>query len=187
MRKGFLKYGEKRKYLVIYGEAVSHIWLCTRSLLNFLIHKENLFTFLSVYYVHWCIYEIINTVENLAAINNHKQQVTWLFFQFFPSISGVRTREGWPLLTAETKVNGDSNSERGPSLVGLLGSSCWLQETFIIPWLLWMLTIVESSTLSTSDYYLRCTYSIATTLEARVGTYYMLSRQMSPCDRVSGG
>ena len=35
------------------------------------------------------------------------------------------TREGWPLLTLKNEVNGDSKStnERGPSLVGLLGSS----------------------------------------------------------------
>ena len=32
------------------------------------------------------------------------------------------TRDGWPLLTVETDVNGDSKStnERGPSLVGSL-------------------------------------------------------------------
>ncbi len=36
------------------------------------------------------------------------------------------TREGWPLLTVETKVNGDSGStyERGSALVGSLGLSC---------------------------------------------------------------
>jgi len=35
------------------------------------------------------------------------------------------TREGWPLLTVETEVNGDSEStnERGPSLVDPLGFS----------------------------------------------------------------
>ncbi len=42
--------------------------------------------------------------------------------------AGTReTREGWwPLLTVETKVNGDSKStnERGPSLVSSLGMSC---------------------------------------------------------------
>jgi hypothetical protein len=34
-------------------------------------------------------------------------------------------REGWPLLTVETEVNGDSEStnERGPSLVDPLGFS----------------------------------------------------------------
>ncbi len=36
------------------------------------------------------------------------------------------TREGLPLLTVETEINGDSKStnERGPSLVGSLGLSC---------------------------------------------------------------
>jgi hypothetical protein len=38
---GFLKYGEMHNYLVIYGEAFSHIRLCTRSLPNFLIYEEN--------------------------------------------------------------------------------------------------------------------------------------------------
>ncbi len=35
MRKGFLIYDEIRKYLVLYEEAVSHIWLCNRPHLNF--------------------------------------------------------------------------------------------------------------------------------------------------------
>jgi hypothetical protein len=43
MRKGFLIYEEMCKYLVIYEEAVSHIGLCTRSLLNFLIYEEFFF------------------------------------------------------------------------------------------------------------------------------------------------
>jgi hypothetical protein len=36
------------------------------------------------------------------------------------------TREGWPLLSVETEAHGDSRSthERGPSLVGSLGSLC---------------------------------------------------------------
>jgi hypothetical protein len=40
------------------------------------------------------------------------------------------TREGWPLLTFETEVNGGSKStnERGPSLIGSLGVSCWYQR-----------------------------------------------------------
>jgi hypothetical protein len=38
----------------------------------------------------------------------------------------VVTREGWPLLTVGTEVNGDSKSTnvRGPSLGGSLGSFC---------------------------------------------------------------
>jgi hypothetical protein len=49
MRKGFLIYEEMRKYFPRYEEAVSHIWLCNCSILNFLIYEENLFFFLSVY------------------------------------------------------------------------------------------------------------------------------------------
>ncbi len=45
MRKGFLIYVEMRKYLVIYGEAVSHIRLCNRSLLNLPIYEENFLFF----------------------------------------------------------------------------------------------------------------------------------------------
>ncbi len=41
MKKGFLKYEEMRKYLVIYEEALSHTWLCNRSLLDFLLYEEN--------------------------------------------------------------------------------------------------------------------------------------------------
>ncbi len=45
MRKGFLIYEEMRKYLVIYEEAVSHIWLCHRSLLDFLSDEKNFILF----------------------------------------------------------------------------------------------------------------------------------------------
>ncbi len=45
MRKGFLIYEEISKYLTIYEEAVSNIWLCNRSHLNFLIYEENLIFF----------------------------------------------------------------------------------------------------------------------------------------------
>jgi hypothetical protein len=40
------------------------------------------------------------------------------------------TREGWPLLTVETEVSGDSKStnESGPSLTGSLGLWCLVQE-----------------------------------------------------------
>ncbi len=56
MRKGFLKYEEICKYLVIYEEAVSHIGLCNRSLLDFPIYEENfVFFFISVVYVDYCV------------------------------------------------------------------------------------------------------------------------------------
>ncbi len=55
MRKGFLIYDKKRKNLPICGEAVSHIWLCNRSLLNFLRYEENLlFFFFSVDWLTFC-------------------------------------------------------------------------------------------------------------------------------------
>ncbi len=48
------------------------------------------------------------------------------------------TREGWPLLTVETEVNGVSKraNERGPFLVGSLGFIVPIQEIFVLPWLL---------------------------------------------------
>ncbi len=48
MRKGFLIYEEMRKYIPISKEAVSHIWLCNCSILNFHIFEENFLSFLSV-------------------------------------------------------------------------------------------------------------------------------------------
>ncbi len=45
LRKGFLIYEEMRKYLTIFEEAVSHIWLCNRFHLN----EENFILFLSLY------------------------------------------------------------------------------------------------------------------------------------------
>jgi hypothetical protein len=48
MRKGFLISEDLRKYFPINEEAVSHIWLCKCSILNFLICEENLiFLFIS--------------------------------------------------------------------------------------------------------------------------------------------
>ncbi len=45
MRKGFLIYEEMSKYLVIFEEAISHIGLCNRSSLDFLINEDNLIFF----------------------------------------------------------------------------------------------------------------------------------------------
>ncbi len=45
MRKGFLIYNEMCKYSVINEEDVSHILLCNRSLVDFLIYEENVVFF----------------------------------------------------------------------------------------------------------------------------------------------
>ncbi len=63
MRKGFLIYEEMGIYFHIYEEAVSHIWLCNCSTLNFLIYEENLiFFFISVtlgpFQIFWKFAEI---------------------------------------------------------------------------------------------------------------------------------
>ncbi len=49
MRKSFLINVEMSKYFPIYEEAVSHIWLCNCSTLNFLIYEENLIFFFYQY------------------------------------------------------------------------------------------------------------------------------------------
>jgi hypothetical protein len=48
------------------------------------------------------------------------------------------TREGWPLLTVDSEVNGDikRTNERGPFLVGSLGLVVPVQEIFVLSWLL---------------------------------------------------
>ncbi len=52
--QGFLIYKEMRKYLPIYEEAVSHIWLCNCSILNFLIYEENfIFFFYQCEVMNW--------------------------------------------------------------------------------------------------------------------------------------
>ncbi len=48
MRKEFL-YEAMRKYLTIYEEAFTHIWLCNCTILNFLMYEENfIYFFISV-------------------------------------------------------------------------------------------------------------------------------------------
>ncbi len=48
------------------------------------------------------------------------------------------TRDGWPLLTVETEVNGDSKStnERGPYFGWFVGLVVPIQEIFVQLWLL---------------------------------------------------
>ncbi len=99
MRKGFLIYEEMRKYLVIYEEAFSHIWLCNRSLLDFLIYEEN---FVSVLYVH--VATVKKTSSKLARRSLKKRnaqkysqtrrrnikgdrQICYLFFSLFGGFS----------------------------------------------------------------------------------------------------
>ncbi len=60
MRKGLLIYEEMRKYLVIYGETVSHLWLCTWSLL--LIYEEK-----SCFLFYQCIW-VYNVNRTLCTL-----------------------------------------------------------------------------------------------------------------------
>ncbi len=57
LRKGFLHYKKMRKYLTIYEEAVSHIWLCNYSILNFFIYEEICFyqcTLSAIQFANFC-------------------------------------------------------------------------------------------------------------------------------------
>ncbi len=56
-----------RKYLVIYEEAVSHIWLCNRSNLDFLIY-EKIFLFFFIRAV-WALFDTVVWLH-LVDINN---------------------------------------------------------------------------------------------------------------------
>ncbi len=56
---------------------------------------------------------------------------------YFCSLPTRVTREGWPLLTVETEVNGDSKgtNQRGPSSGWFFGLVVAVQEIFVQPWL----------------------------------------------------
>ncbi len=65
----------------------------------------------------------------------------------------VVAREGWPLLTVETEVNGDSKStnERGPSLVGSLELSCGTRD--FCPALAALVFLVQNIFFLTAHYF----------------------------------
>jgi hypothetical protein len=68
MTNGFLIYEEMWKYFPIYEEeAVSHLWLCNCSILNFLIYEENLIVFfISVESGNCNVHSANESVTNLA-------------------------------------------------------------------------------------------------------------------------
>ncbi len=79
MRKGFLIYEEIRKYFPMYEEAVSHIWLCNCSTLNFLtyctcMYEENLiFLFISVERLHFML---------LLKVGTREAVLPWMIYVF---------------------------------------------------------------------------------------------------------
>ncbi len=75
-RQGFKIYEEMRKYIVIYEEAVSHIWLCNCSLLDF----WGQFCFL--------FYQCTNLSTHLPIFN------FWLIFSCI--YWGMKNKENWP-------------------------------------------------------------------------------------------
>jgi hypothetical protein len=87
-----------------------------------------------------CIWQIgIKKIVSVTAAGAHilYQNLSSIFV--FSVVQTRETREGWPLLTVEIEVNGDSKStnERDPSLVGSLGLSCrYKRLLFLMPWLL---------------------------------------------------
>ncbi len=77
-----------RKYFPIYEEAVSHIWLCNCSILNFLIYEENfIFFFISVpptqadliWLASTCYMEQSNTVDSRIGVNSDEGALSMAF------------------------------------------------------------------------------------------------------------
>jgi hypothetical protein len=96
IRRGFLIYEEMLKNLAIYGKAVSHIWLCTRYLLNFVIFsmRKIFFSFLTVYGLWFC--SVMWSVRWAHAVcGNHNiilhRKLT--FLSFYPS--HLQILSGW--------------------------------------------------------------------------------------------
>ncbi len=88
MRKGFPIYEKMRKYLVIYGEAVSHIWLCSRSLLNFLTYEENiLFFFNSATSQKEGFSNMVTNSANIPLVNSFQTTTFLMFFSFYSIFS----------------------------------------------------------------------------------------------------
>ena len=61
-----------------------------------------------------------------------------VFYLSEQAIFSRETREGWPLLTVEIEVNGDSKRTNDTVLylVGSFGLVVPVQEIFVLPWLL---------------------------------------------------
>ncbi len=106
--------GDRLQYLTIYEEAVSHIWLCNRFLLNFLIYEETL-----NFFFYQC------TVLYIAAmyILNHIHRWHGLFLRLFTAqhqilllfeITGrfVKNSMWWEIVD-ETKGKREDKSDRG--------------------------------------------------------------------------
>ncbi len=88
-----LIYVEMRKYLAIYEEAVSHmlVWFCNCSILNFLMHEENLIFFIGVastilkYFPHffYLCNAILRTSSSLYCISLHQRCFRRIFCMKF--------------------------------------------------------------------------------------------------------
>ncbi len=79
-------------------------------------------------------------IRNAIAITSaHIKDEAFLKPHTFVGNGNIReTREGWPLLTVETEVNGDSKStnERGLPWLVCCGLVVPVKEIFVLPWLL---------------------------------------------------
>ncbi len=85
MRKGFLIYEEVRKFFPIYEEAVSHKWLCTRSLwISLYMRKICILLFISVVWqtiplFNWqkIAFTLMRSVDN----NKFSRKFSYAFFR----------------------------------------------------------------------------------------------------------
>ncbi len=88
---------------------------------------------------YWLAVYTCRQIFNRNAQLKGEGNLIWLLLLLPASLTPERLERGGPLLTVETEVNGVSKStnEKGPSLVGLLDSSCVpVQQIFALPWLL---------------------------------------------------
>ncbi len=122
MRKGFLIYEEMRKYLVIYEEAVCHIWLCNRSRLNFLIYKKSVcILYMKQHFVHefpfsmavqWMFQlEDMHLIGRQSSNHAHNMQNIWNwtgmqppFVLFYTNLLGVWCNNKPPPLPALFRI-----------------------------------------------------------------------------------
>ncbi len=71
-----------RKYLSIYEGAVSHIWLCNRSLLNFLIYEGNFIFFFISAVRGVSTLQLLNSVQSPNTQSEKQWATAWKILNF---------------------------------------------------------------------------------------------------------
>ncbi len=135
MRKGFPIYEEMGKYFPIYKEAVSYIWLCNCSILNFLIYGEILiFFFISVGWTgsftwQWGLFLIWWRNSHVTMIDD-SVRLNWISHLTLGPVSYAGEKLTW---------------QWWRTLLGWTGSLTWKWGFFLIRWSKSHLTMMEDS------------------------------------------